>query len=155
MAHLDEQLTSLKDRAYRLNAAVNAHDLNPIGEMYADDAELTWPGLGSIKGRAAIVGFYATMLGAFPDVQVNITRVIEEENVVAVEYVSQGTHTGPLPLPSGEVPATNRQTRVAAIGIGTVDEHGLFKTHREYFDQVEILAQLGLLPSPQPVEVQR
>jgi steroid delta-isomerase-like uncharacterized protein len=155
MAHLDEQLTSLKDLAYRLNAAVNAHDLNPIGEMYAEDAELSWPGLRSIKGRTAIIGFYATMLGAFPDLLSTITRVIEQENVAAVEYVAQGTHRGPLPSPAGELPATNRQIRVAAIGIGTVDEHGLFKTHREYFDQVEILAQLGLMPSPQPVEVQR
>ena len=150
MAQMDELVVSLKDRAYRLNAAVNAHDLNPIGEMYAEDAELTWPGLGSIKGRTAIVGFYATQLGAFPDLEVNITRVIEQENVVAVEYVAQGTHRGPLPSPTGELPPTNRWLRVGASSIGTVDEHGLIKTQHEYFDQVEILAQLGLMPSPQP-----
>jgi SnoaL-like polyketide cyclase len=150
MAQMDELLTTLKYRAHRLNAAVNAHDLNPVGEMYAEDAELTWPGLGSIKGRTAIVGFYATMLGAFPDLQVSITRVIEQENVGALEYVAQGTHRGPLPLAAGELPATNRWLRVGASSIGTVDEHGLIKTQHEYFDQVEILVQLGVMPSPQP-----
>ena len=150
MAQMDERLTTLQDRVYRLNAAVNAHDLNPIGEMYAEDAELIWPGLGSIKGRTALVGFYATQLGAFPDLQVNITRVIEQENAAAVEYVAQGTHRGPLPLPAGELPATNRWLQVGASSVGTVDEHGLIKTQHEYFDQVEILTQLGLMPSPQP-----
>ena len=57
---------TLKEKVYRLNAAVNDHDLNPIGDMYAADAELVWPGLGPTKGREAVVGFYATLLGAFP-----------------------------------------------------------------------------------------
>lgn len=140
--------TTLKERVHQLNAAVNAHDLNPIGDMYAEDAELVWPGLGPTKGRQAIVGFYATLFGAFPDVHVTITRIIEEGNTVAVEYTSEGTHSGPLPLPNGEVPATNRRIRTDASSIGSADGQGLIKTQREYFDQVEILAQLGLMPAP-------
>jgi predicted ester cyclase len=140
--------TSLKDRVYRLNAAVNAHDLNPIGDVYAEDAELVWPGLGPTKGRSAIVGFYATLLGAFPDVHVTIKRIIEQGDAVAIEYVSEGTHSGPLPMPNGELPPTNRRMRVEATSVGTSDGEGRIKTHREYFDQVEILTQLGLMPAP-------
>lgn len=140
--------TTLKDRVYRLNAAVNAHDLNPIGDMYAEDAELVWPGLGPTKGRNAIVGFYATLFGAFPDVHVTIKRIIEEGSAVAIEYTSEGTHSGPLPMPDGELPPTNRRIRTDASSIGAVDGEGLIKTQREYFDQVEILAQLGLMPAP-------
>lgn len=140
--------TTLKERVHQLNAAVNAHDLNPIGDMYAEDAELVWPGLGPTKGRQAIVGFYATLFGAFPDVHVTIKRIIEEGNTVAVEYTSEGTHSGPLPLPDGEVPATHRRIRTDASSIGSADGQGLIKTQREYFDQVEILAQLGLMPAP-------
>ncbi|HET9849854.1 MAG TPA: ester cyclase [Candidatus Dormibacteraeota bacterium] len=140
--------TTLKDQVLRLNAAVNAHDLNPIGEMYADDAELVWPGLGPAKGRRAIVEFYAALLGAFPDVHVTVTRIIEEGDAVAVEYVSEGTHTGPLPMPAGELPPTNRRMTVGASSMGTAGADGLIKTQREYFDQVEILAQLGLMPAP-------
>lgn len=143
--------TSLKDRVYRLNEAVNAHDLNPIGDMYAQDAELVWPGLGPTKGRNAIVAFYATLLGAFPDVQVTIKRIIEEGDAVAIEYVSEGTHGGPLPMPAGELPPTNRRMRTAAVSVGTVGEDGLIKTQREYFDQVEILVQLGVMPASEPV----
>ena len=141
---------NLKDRVYRLNAAVNAHDLNPIGELYAPDAELTWPGLGPTRWREGIVAFYATLLGAFPDVHVTIKRIIEQGNIVAVEYVSEGTHMGVLPGPSGDVPATNRRIQVEASSVGTLDENGLIKSQREYFDQLEILGQLGLIPLPEP-----
>lgn len=145
--------TAPKDLVYRLNAAVNAHDLNPIGDMYAEDAALVWPGLGAVTGRKAIVGFYAGLLGAFPDVHVTIRRIIEQGNAVAVEYVSEGTHSGPLSMPSGELPATNRQMRVQASSIGTANADGLIKEQREYFDQVEILAQLGFMPIPEPSRV--
>lgn len=141
-------MDSLKDKVYRLNAAVNDHDLNPIGEMYAEDAELVWPGLGATRGRNAVVGFYATLLGAFPDVHVTITRIIEDGDTVAIQYVSEGTHLGPLPMPAGELPATNRRFTVEASSFGSLDGKGLIKTQREYFDQVEILAQLGLMPTP-------
>ncbi len=33
-------MRDMTDRVRRLNSAVNAHDLNPIGDMYANDAEL-------------------------------------------------------------------------------------------------------------------
>ena len=139
---------SLKDKVYRLNAAVNNHDLNPIGDMYAEDAELIWPGLGPTRGRNAVVGFYATLLGAFPDVHVTIKRIVEEGDTVAIQYVSEGTHTGPLPMPSGALPPTNRRFTVEACSFGSADANGLILKQHEYFDQVAILAQLGLMPAP-------
>ena len=138
----------IADRVRRLNAAVNAHDLNPIGDMYAEDGEVTWPGFPTIKGRQAVVAFYAQLLGAFPDIHVALTRIIEQGDTVAVEYETRAINTGPLPLATGELPATNQPVVIKAASIGTVDAAGRIKTQREYFDQVEILAQLGLMPLP-------
>lgn len=139
---------AITERIRRLNAAVNAHDLNPIGDMYAEDAELVWPGLGAISGRQAVVAFYARILGAFPDVHVTIRRIVEEADAFAVTYTSVGTNAGPVPLPSGDLPATNKSVTIDAASVGTTDSTGRIKTQREYFDQVEILMQLGLMPSP-------
>jgi ketosteroid isomerase-like protein len=117
--------------------------------MYADDAELTWPGMPTFKGRQAVVAFYAQMLGAFPDVHGTLKRIVEQGDAVAVEYESAGTNGGPLPLPTGELlPATNKHVDVRGAWFGIVDRDGRIKTQREYFDQVEILAQLGLMPHP-------
>ncbi|MDQ6876278.1 MAG: nuclear transport factor 2 family protein [Candidatus Dormibacteraeota bacterium] len=76
---------AISDRVRRLNAAVNAHDLNPIGDYYADDAEFIWPGLPAVHGRQAVVAFYAELLGAFPDVKVTIKRIVEQGDTVAVD----------------------------------------------------------------------
>lgn len=138
----------LTELVRRLNAAVNAHDLNPIGDMYAEDGEFVWPGLPPMTGRQAVVAFYATLLGAFPDIEVKILRIVERENAVGVEYKATGTHTGPLPGPVGELPPTGRRLTMRAASIGSVDDDGRIKIQHEYFDQVELLTQLGLLPAP-------
>src|ERR1700737_1274522 len=142
-------MKAIADQVRRLNAAVNAHDLNPIGDMYADDAELTWPGMPTFKGRQAVVEFYARMFGALPDVQVTLKRIVEQGDAVAVEYESAGTNGGPFHLSTGELlPATNKHVHVRAASVGIVDRDGRIKTQREYFDQAEVLTQLGLIPAP-------
>jgi steroid delta-isomerase-like uncharacterized protein len=141
-------MEAIADRVRKLNEAVNAHDLNPIGDLYAEDGEFTWPGFGTMKGRQAVVAFYAQIFGAFPDVHVTITRIVEQGNGVAVEYESIGTNGGPLSLPTGPLPPTNKRVVIKAVSIGTVDADGRITDQREYFDQVEILAQLGLMPTP-------
>src|SRR2546421_9733270 len=103
-------MKSIADRVRRLNAAGNAHDFNPIGDMYADDAELTWPGMPTFKGRQAVVAFYAQMFGAFPDVQVTLSRIVEQDDAVAVEYASAGTNGGALhPSTRQALPPTHKQ----------------------------------------------
>jgi steroid delta-isomerase-like uncharacterized protein len=142
-------MEAIAERVKRLNAAVNAHDLNPIGDLYSEDAEFTWPGVPTISGRQAIIAFYAQMLGTFPDVHVTLKRIVEQGDAVAVEYESAATNAGPLPLPTGELlPATNKHVEVRAVSLGTFDREGRIKTQTEYFDQAEILAQLGLMPHP-------
>ena len=142
-------MEAIADRVKRLNAAVNAHDLNPIGDLYTEDAEFTWPGVPTIRGRQAIIAFYAQLLGAFPDVHVTLKRVVEQGDAVAVEYESVATNAGPLSLPTGEqLPATNKHVEVRAVSLGTFDHEGRIKNQREYFDQAEMLAQLGLMPHP-------
>jgi ketosteroid isomerase-like protein len=142
----------LTEQARRLNAAVNAHDLNPIGDIYAEDGEFVWPGFPPMTGRQAVVAFYATLLGAFPDIEVKILSIVERENEVGVEYEASGTNTGPLPGPGGEVPPTGRRLTMRAASIGSVDDDGRIKVHHEYFDRVEMLTQLGLMPAPQEAE---
>lgn len=142
----------LTELVRRLNAAVNTHDLNPIGDMYAEGGEFVWPGLPPMKGRQAVVAFYATLLGAFPDIEVKILHIVERENAAGVEYEATGTNTGRLPGPAGELPPTGRRVTMRAASIGSVDDDGRIKVQHEYFDQVELLTQLGLMPAPVGVD---
>jgi len=74
---------------------------------------------------------------AFPDIGYEYVNRLEAGNVAVDEWYFIGTHSGPLPLPSGEsVPATGRQVRVRACDIAIV-EGGLITSHHFYFDQME------------------
>ncbi len=142
-------MRDMTDRVRRLNSAVNAHDLNPIGDMYANGAELKWPGLPAMKGRQAVVEFYAQMFGAFPDLHVTLERIAEQDGVVAAEYEAGATNSGPLPMPGGQfLPPTQRRIAVHATSVGTVDHEGRIKVQHEYFDQLDVLTQLGILAVP-------
>jgi hypothetical protein len=68
----------------------------------------------------------------------------ESGNTAIDEGYFVGTHTGPLPSPTGEsIPPTGKAVRVRACDIATV-ENGVVTSHRFYFDQMEFLGQLGL-----------
>jgi predicted ester cyclase len=73
-------------------------------------------------------------------------RTYESGNTAIDEWTFMGTHEGPLRTPEGEsIPPTGKQVRFRGSDFATV-ENGLIVEHRAYFDQMEMLAQLGLLP---------
>lgn len=140
-------MANLKDEVRRQIQAFNDRNLNQLVDGYADDAELVWPGVGPIKGRQAIAEFWKKQVAAFPDGKVNVKQIITEGDTAVVEYEFTGTNDGPLPLPTGEMPATHKKLTINAIGIGR-SEQGKVKSQREYFDAADALAQFGLMPVP-------
>ncbi len=130
----------------RLTAAVTAKDSATLAACYAVDAVAITPDEGEVSGRDAI-GTYLLQFGeAFPDLAYDYTRKYEAGDVAIDEGYLTGTHTGPLQLPTGEsMPATGKQIRIRSCDIARV-ENGLVTAHHFYFDQMEFLGQLGLLP---------
>jgi ketosteroid isomerase-like protein len=130
----------------RITAALDAQDFEAAAECYATDAVAETPDQGQIRGREAIAEYFRQLTDAFPDVRYEPQHGHESANVAIDEGYVVGTNTAPLPLPSGEtVPATGKQIRVRSCDIISVED-GLATSHRFYFDQMEFLGQLGLLP---------
>jgi ketosteroid isomerase-like protein len=131
----------------RLTTAVfTTRDLKAATECYTDDALAVTPDQGEITGRQHIAEYLQQFVDAFPDIRYEHLHKHESGNVAIDEGHVIGTNTAPLPLPSGEtLPATGKQVRVRGCDIATV-EGGLVTQHRFYFDQMEFLGQLGLLP---------
>jgi ketosteroid isomerase-like protein len=127
-------------------AATKTKEFRAVTECYAHDAVAMTPDQGEIRGGEAIANYLLQFSDAFPDLGFEDAGKHESGNVAIDEGYLTGTHTGPLPMPSGEsVPATGKQIRVRSCDIATV-EGGLVTRHRFYFDQMEFLGQLGLLP---------
>jgi predicted ester cyclase len=114
-------------------------------DPWSEDAELTAPG-ASVRGREEVLGFLGAFWDAFPDGRLELSRVFAERSVAAAEGRFIGTHTGVLRTPAGDVPATSRHVEFRWMSSYDVRGDELASEHL-YFDQVELLGQLGMMPS--------
>jgi predicted ester cyclase len=79
---------------------------------------------------------------AFPDLKGTITSSAEAGDTVAQEIRWQGTHSGPLTTPDGELPPTGNSMTVLAALIATYEGDRLV-SFRHYFDLLAILTAAG------------
>ncbi|WP_258805056.1 ester cyclase [Pseudarthrobacter sp. NS4] len=129
----------------RLTTAMNEKDRETLAGCYAADAVASTPDQGELTGRDAIVNYLFHFWDAFPDVKYEAVNVHEAGNVAIDEGIVTGTNTGSLMMPTGEnLPPTGKEIRVRSCDIARV-EGGEITSHHFYFDQMEFLAQLGLM----------
>ena len=120
-----------------------------LRELYAEDAIAETPDVGELHGRDAIVDYLREFAEVFPDARYASSAKYEVDGVAIDEGHFEGTNTGPLKVPGGEtLPATGRRIRVRGCDIATVAD-GRITSHHFYFDQLEMLSQLGLVPEQQ------
>jgi steroid delta-isomerase-like uncharacterized protein len=124
----------------------NRHDAEAVAADYAQDAVVrdpTYP--EALKGREAVKKDASDFFTAFPDLVFKITGIIPSGETAAIEGHASGTHTGPLQLPTGLIPATNRRLEFDWAVFFSVDAMGLIREERRYYDVASQLAQLGLM----------
>ena len=130
----------------QVTQAAMTGDVETLRGLYAEDAVIETPDQGTITGREAILEWISGFQKAFPDLTYEPVNEYEIGNTAIDEGAVSGTHTGPLETPTGEsVPPTGKRVRLRETDLATV-ENGKVTSHRFYFDQMELLAQLGLAP---------
>ncbi len=120
--------------------AFNARDAD--AEPWSDDADFVAPN-ASMHGREQVLGFLGVFWDAFPDGRLETSRLLAEGSVVAAEGRFIVTHTGVLRTPAGDVAATGRSVDFRWMSSYEVRGDELASEHL-YFDQAELLGQLGL-----------
>ncbi len=126
--------------------AVNRHDWDAAAELLSPNVLLVDYSLGgTLHGREAWVARFKPFTEAFPDGRLEQTWAVTEGRRLAHEVVARGTHTGPLPLPTGEtMPATGRSIEVHFAGIWEADDEQLVTEAHYYANPMELLTQLGI-----------
>ena len=121
---------------------------DPIGwaALFAADAVLHDPVFPEpTRGRDAIQSMIEGILRAFPDlVWKQVGDPIDAGGRVAVVVSAEGTHSGPLAMPGGDVPPTGKSVAFESAVLWTIDSDGLIAEERSYFDATGVAAQLGL-----------
>ncbi|NGO48485.1 ester cyclase [Streptomyces ureilyticus] len=136
----------------RLTEAVTTPpDVKALNELFAADAVAVTPDGGELHGRDNIVEYWRQMTDAIPEGTFESVHSYEIGNTAIDEGFFSGRNTGPIHLPSGEtLPATQKEIRIRGIDLATIDEDGRIADYRLYFDQLDFLGQLGLLPEDLP-----
>jgi predicted ester cyclase len=130
-------------------AAFNDHDENRIRELNSENTIFEGPGDVHLEGREAATQYAMAWLNAFPDARLTIKNELVAGDWVAQEFTFEGTHEGVLTGPAGEIPATGRRLQGRGVQVFRVEGDAVADT-RLYFDQVQVLTQLGLMPEPAP-----
>jgi ketosteroid isomerase-like protein len=130
----------------RVTEAIFNKDRATATSCYAPDAVAIAPDVGEIRGNENIVAWSWELVEAFPDAKYESANSYESGDTAIDEGYFVGTHTGPLRAPTGEIiSATGKPVRVPACDLATV-KNGVITRHRFYYDQMDFLGQLGLLP---------
>src|SRR5437660_1337798 len=75
---------------------------------------------------------YVLHYRSFPDTGIEITNLFATEDQAAVEFIGRGTNTGPLHMPTGDVPPTGRAVEMRFCDVYRVS-NGKIVSYRSYY----------------------
>lgn len=125
-----------RDVVSQLIEAINSRDLEAARGLVARDATVV-TAQGRHLDADGLRQLVTETYTAFPDLQISVTRWIEDGDVVVSEEVLAGTHSGPF---AGLAP-TGRPVELRMLHIHTVRE-GQIVERVAYRDTTAILRQL-------------
>ncbi len=132
--------------AHALYEAWNAGDLSKADPYEADDFMAEGPGAPGPMNREQNRMYTQNFLTAFPGSKFEVMHTIAQGDYVAVNWKATGTHTGPLPTPSGgAIPPTGKSVTIMGSTTSQV-KNGKITRSWTFWDMTSMLGQLGLLP---------
>lgn len=127
-----------------LYQAWNNRDIDSWVRTFASDA--TWTNLPTGEqfiGPEGMAQNYRNWDGPFADGKCAQLTFGGGGGLIVAEFVALGTHTGQMDGPNGPIEATGRSIEVPFCDLHQVQD-GRIRATRRYWDQLGVLAQLGL-----------
>jgi steroid delta-isomerase-like uncharacterized protein len=126
----------------------NAHDLESVLLTFGDTARYddeAWG--GHYQGGNEVRRFYAQLMRALPDLEIEVQHRHVTDDAVLVEVMIRGTHLAEW----RGLPATGRRVEVPLCGVYTFDADDRLAREKIYYDRGTVLRQLGVFHEPQTV----
>jgi steroid delta-isomerase-like uncharacterized protein len=124
-------------------AAFGRRDVEAIGKVCSDDIVESLPGTPPLEGIDSELAFISSLFAAFPDMEIEVTRLIAVDQVVAAAWTRRGTFTG---ADFQGLPANGARFESPAAGFFEV-EAGVIKRLTVYTDMNKLGRDLGVVPS--------
>jgi steroid delta-isomerase-like uncharacterized protein len=121
---------------------VNKRDLARFRELLHPDYTYTGADGVEHEGPDAGVGVVETFTTAFPDLILNLNQHHSCGEVSVIEFTARGTHHAALEA----IPPTGKSIEVVVCDVVEVRDGKVYR-EREYFDQMTMMQQLGVIPA--------
>jgi predicted ester cyclase len=140
-------MAEAKDTAVKFVAAFNAHDERALLSLHAANIKFEAPGGVHLNNTADATAYALRWLKGFPNGKMTVRNEIVSGPWVIQEITMEGTHSGPLEGPMGIVPPTHKKVASKGVQILRVENGQIAEAH-VYYDQLDYMSQLGLMPTP-------
>lgn len=132
----------------QVTGALLSKDFEKLRDLYDPKVIVVLPDAGELHGVSELTEYFRAMTEAFPNMSYESVGTYESGAHAIDQGDMFGHNTGPLQLPDGEsLPATGKQVRLRVMDIATVHDGRIIR-HEWYWNQLDILTQLGLLELP-------
>jgi ketosteroid isomerase-like protein len=132
---MESKMSTLTEQHARLLFAdVNTRNVAKIVDQYAEDASFQVPSLEApIQGKEAIRSYLTGTFAAFPDWNMDISKVIVQGDEAVLVSSVHGTHTGPYTTQDGKsIVPTNKKFNQEQLARVVVDANGKVTLYRAY-----------------------
>jgi steroid delta-isomerase-like uncharacterized protein len=136
---------SSSDVAREQVEAFNAGDWERFRATLTEDSVYDELATGRhLEGQEAVLEANRGWKEAFPDARGTVERAIESDGTVTLEITWEGTQSGPMQMPTGDLPPSGRRAVVKAVEVFDV-EGGKIRESHHYFDMMGLLSQVGAM----------
>jgi len=122
-------------------AVVSGH-LEGIRDVVAAACVDHDPAQGQVPGPEGFIFFFGQFRAAFPDLNLSVDHLVQDDDNIAFAYTITGTHKGDL----FGIPPTGKKIKVRGMQISRF-EGGKLVERWGSSDQLGILQQIGAVPS--------
>lgn len=124
----------------------NQHDLEGIMATFGETARYDDEPWGEHhRGRDQVRSFYAELLLAMPDLQIQVAKRHVCEDAIVLEAVIVGRHMSTW----RGLPATGERVEFPLCAIFTFDDAEHLAGEKIYYDRATVLRQLGIFHEPE------
>ena len=135
------QLRRITDAYYR---ALDKRGPDAVAAYWTPNCDFAAPGARG-RGPDFIRSYIQVFYDGNPDLKHTVIKSVEVGDLIVLELTAGGTNTGPLRLPTGEVPPTGSAWRLPVCVMLRV-QNGVFLSYHSYFDMADFIGQIGLMP---------
>ena len=146
----EEEAKALLDSALEI---WNNGNMALVEEVFAPEVVAhtsTFP--EDIVGLEGIKNWVKFARTAFPDMYMTFDEIIVKGDNIVGRFTVTGTNTGPMSMPTGDLPPTGKKVRFSGLGIDRVQD-GKITEEIVVYNVLDMMLQLGFtLTPPAPPE---